>query len=610
MNIKKERKTKQEYLEDNKNILIALKRMISYTFKIAPIWSALVLISSIASAILPYLATWVNSKIIDELVTIATSGNSDTAKLMYYVGVIVAYMIFTSLLGRIKTYARVNMYFAVSREFGHMVTIKLAHLDTEHYENPDTNDLLQKVRENYTHRPQEFAFIAFNTIEIITSVISGMVIMINFSPIIAVILILATMPILVNDIVYGKRNWGIWGAKGDVRRDYHSTRSSLVNENELKELRVFKTRPYFLNRIYNLYYDFQKEEIKLEKARTVTRIVLDLVNVAGFTFVFLTIVRRVIAKTISIGDFNFYVSTSRSLRSALGEFFGRLSRLYENGLYVVDIFKVLDFENKIEEGTQELANKQTPPLIEFKNVSFTYPGTEKAILKNFSLTIEPGEHIAIVGENGAGKTTLIKLLMRFYDVTEGEILLDGINIKNLKLDNLYSKVGTLFQDFNTYHFDAKTNIGIGNVENLNNIEGVVNAAKQSGAHSFISDYTNGYEQILSKAFKEGITPSTGQWQKIALARAFFKEAPILVLDEPTSAIDPKAEYEIFEKLFDFAKNKSVIIISHRFSTVRNANRILVINDGNILEQGTHEELMQIEDGKYKHAFELQKKGYE
>ena len=284
--------------------------------------------------------------------------------------------------------------------------------------------------------------------------------------------------------------------------------------------------------------------------------------------------------------------------------------LYEFGLYIVDIFDFFDLENDIKNGTICLKDTNSPPEIKFENISFKYPNTDKFIFKNFSLDIQPSEHIAIVGENGAGKTTLIKLLMRFYDLDKGRILMNGIDLKELDIDTWYKMVGTLFQDYNFYHFDAKTNIGIGNISNIKEMEKIVEAAKASGAHEFIDKYDKKYKTPLSKQFKGGINPSKGQKQKVALARAFFKDAPMLVLDEPTSSIDPKAEFEIFEKLFDFAKDKSVVIISHRFSTVRNASRIVVLHNGKIIEQGAHEKLVKIKNGEYKKAFELQKKGYE
>jgi len=251
-----------------------------------------------------------------------------------------------------------------------------------------------------------------------------------------------------------------------------------------------------------------------------------------------------------------------------------------------------------------------PPLIEINDIAFKYPLTSKNILYNFSLTIKPSEHVAIVGENGAGKTTLIKLLMRFYDTDTGTIALNGTDIKDLKIDSWYQNVGTLFQDFNKYHFDVKTNIGLGDISNISDIKNIDLSASKAGADEFIKKFEDKYDQVLSRVFEGGTDLSGGQWQKIAIARVFFRNPGLIILDEPTSAIDPKSEAEIFERIFEFTKDRSVIIVSPRFSTVRNASRILVMEDGRIIEDGTHKQLMDIPNGKYKSAFEIQRKGYE
>jgi len=255
-----------------------------------------------------------------------------------------------------------------------------------------------------------------------------------------------------------------------------------------------------------------------------------------------------------------------------------------------------------------LPKEPLPPLIEFKNISFRYPNTKRYILKNFNLSIRTGEKIAFVGENGAGKTTLIKLLLRFYDVTDGEIVVNGINIKHLNLEKWYALIGVLFQEFIKYQFTFKENVYFGNKKEVNNLDLLKEAIKKSGADEFVKDLPSKYDQTVGKMFKEGVDLSGGQWQKLALARTFFKNAPILILDEPTSAIDAKAEYEIFQRVQELQKDKTVIIISHRFSTVRNADRILVLDGGRIIEEGNHEILMK-KKGLYAELFNIQAQGY-
>jgi ATP-binding cassette subfamily B protein len=277
---------------------------------------------------------------------------------------------------------------------------------------------------------------------------------------------------------------------------------------------------------------------------------------------------------------------------------------------VQSIFDVLDAKPLLVENPNPIVlTGSTPPLIEFNHVDFSYPHSKKKILQDFSLQIYPGEKVAFVGENGAGKSTIIRLLTRFYDVTNGELLLDGKNIKDLDTQAWYKKIGVLFQDFGRYEHSVKENIYFGDVTKPVDGESIHVAATLSGAKEFIQKFDAGYDQMLGKTFEKGEEISTGQWQKIALARAFFRNAPILVLDEPTASIDAKAESEIFERVEKLSKDKTVIIISHRFSTVRNADRIFVIDNGKIIETGNHEKLMKL-DGQYAKLFTLQAKGYQ
>lgn len=294
----------------------------------------------------------------------------------------------------------------------------------------------------------------------------------------------------------------------------------------------------------------------------------------------------------------------------MGGLLRNLNTVFDSSLYVQSLFDILEVQPIIKESEHPVKiDSNRPPLIEFKNVSFAYPDTSYKILDNFSLTINPGEKVAFVGENGAGKSTIIKLLTRFYDVSAGEILINGINIKELSLEDWYSHIGVLFQDFNRYEDAASENIYLGKNNQPKEIEQIVTASKLAGSHEMVEKFDKKYEQMLGRMFEGGLELSGGQWQKIALARAFFRNAPILVLDEPTSAIDAKAESQIFERVEKLSRDKTVIIISHRFSTVRNADKIFVMDKGRIKESGTHQELLKL-NGQYAEMFRLQAKGYQ
>ena len=604
------KKTKNEYLKDFLGILFAVKRTLSYSFKIAPLITAIVIATTVLSSVLPFLGTWINSRLIDEVLNSVKNNLGFSNLLAILIAQSLTVSVTQNFIGRINEYADLEQYYKFSFKMGKDMDEKFANLGTEYYEDPEINNLLQKVREKQIGGPLNFITGLFDLIRILFTIASSTVILIFFSPLLILIVTVTTVPALINNVVFGKRVWGIWDTKGDVRRDYYRSRWPLSDEKPLQEIRIFNIKNYLLDRAYNLFSDFQSTQRVIEIKRIKIKGVLDVVRNLGSILTIIILVSKALSRFITIGYFNFYLSSARMLQGGFTDLFDRLSRIYEDGLYMVDLYTFMDLKEKVVNGTEIISHSEAPLLIEFKNISFKYPGTDKNVLENFNLRIEPREKIAIVGENGAGKSTLIKLLMRFYDVNNGEIIVGGKDIKVVDREDWYKNVGVLFQEFNRYHFDAKTNIGVGNVEFKDNQELIKRAAMESGADEFIEKYKNKYDQILDRAFDYGIDPSIGQWQRIALARVFFKDAPILILDEPTSAIDPKAEYEIFQRLFEFTKDKTVIIISHRFSTVRNATRILVMDDGKIIEEGSHEKLVNIIGGKYKTAFELQKKGYE
>ena len=604
------KKTKNEYLKDFLGILFAVKRTLSYSFKIAPLMTAVVIATTALSSVLPFLGTWINSRLIDEVLNSVKNNLGFSNLLAILIAQSLTVSVTQNFIGRINEYADLEQFYKFSFKMGKDMDEKFANLDTEYYENPEINNLLQKVRERQIGGPLNFITGLFDLIRILFTIASSMIILIFFSPLLILIVTVTTVPALINNVVFGKRVWGIWDTKGDVRRDYYRSRWPLSDEKPLQEIRIFNIKNYLLDRAYNLFSDFQSTQRVIEIKRIKIKGVLDVVRNLGSILTIIILVSKALSRFITIGYFNFYLSSARMLQGGFTDLFDRLSRIYEDGLYMVDLYTFMDLKEKVVNGTEIISHSEAPLLIEFKNISFKYPGTDKNVLENFNLRIEPREKIAIVGENGAGKSTLIKLLMRFYDVNNGEIIVGGKDIKVVDREDWYKNVGVLFQEFNRYHFDAKTNIGVGNVEFKDNQELIKRAAMESGADEFIEKYKNKYDQILDRAFDYGIDPSIGQWQRIALARVFFKDAPILILDEPTSAIDPKAEYEIFQRLFEFTKDKTVIIISHRFSTVRNATRILVMDDGKIIEEGSREKLVNIIGGKYKTAFELQKKGYE
>jgi ATP-binding cassette, subfamily B, bacterial len=312
---------------------------------------------------------------------------------------------------------------------------------------------------------------------------------------------------------------------------------------------------------------------------------------------------------ISVGTTTFQIRSLDLFISNLNSVGSQFVGIQERCLRINEIKQVFDLKPIVTDGTIVFPKSETPPNIVLKNVSFAYPRAETNVIKNLNLEIKPGEKIAIVGENGAGKTTLVRILSRFYKVSEGEILLGGTNINDVAIESWYKNLGVLFQDYNTYApLTLKENIHLGNSHEKLDEERMIEAANKANVNSFIGNFKDGYDQVLSAKFKGGTRPSTGQWQKIAIARFFYRNSPVVIFDEPTASIDAVSESEIFGQIYDFFKGKTVIIISHRFSTVRNADKIYVLDKGEIIESGSHDELMA-HKGKYHNAFTIQAEGY-
>lgn len=377
-----------------------------------------------------------------------------------------------------------------------------------------------------------------------------------------------------------------------------------------KEVAIFKNGPALMEkfkRSKNSYYH------RFEKAYHKSLFILllsGLIQMAAFITTQAINLAAVFAGKFGIGQFTLYFQQTRNLASGAEGVLDNYSSMNMRTKYVDQYFELLEYEPYISSPKKSIKIPEipNPPVLEFKKIAFKYPDSERYILKDFNLVINSGEKIALVGENGAGKSTLIKLILRFYDPTEGEVLINGVNIKDLDLNEWHKRIGALFQDFIRYQFTFKENVIFGDLSKKDDLKAIQEAIKKSGADNYLEDLPKGLDQIVGKTFEEGVDLSGGQWQKLALARAFFRDAPILILDEPTAAIDAKAEYEIFERVQKLQKDKTVIIISHRFSTVRNADRILVLDEGKIVEEGNHKTLMK-KKGIYEELFNIQAKGY-
>lgn len=450
----------------------------------------------------------------------------------------------------------------------------------------------------------------FFTFQGFVQMAASMVILFSLSPVLILVILVVAVPEFINRTKQSELSWVLWDENSPNRKKFWYLSWLLQDRNAIADMKIFRLPAWFLGEMRGLHENFYKKNRDLATKYLFLNMLFDLFSGIVFVGILVFIIMQSISKKITIGDISYFTTAVSNFQNGVAGFFRNLVNMFETSLYVSSMFEVLDKQPLVAERENPIKRDfNKTPAIEFKNISFTYPATNKKVFDNFSLTVDPGEKVALVGENGAGKTTLVKLLARFYDVDSGEILVDGVSLKDLELESWWKSLGVLFQDYSKYEYSVRENIFFGRVWGDNNLADIKDAVKNAGAKSMVEDLEENYDQMLGRTFEGGQELSGGQWQKVALARAFFRNAPVLILDEPTAALDAKAESEVFNRVERLSKDKTVIIISHRFSTVRNADKIYVIGDGKIVESGSHKELIKL-NGQYAGLFKLQAKGYQ
>lgn len=424
-------------------------------------------------------------------------------------------------------------------------------------------------------------------------------------PLIAIFLV----PSLISEKRIAQVSWFVWDQKGDQRHIFWGLDWIIRQAKGQMELRSSQASEYVVNKIDDMNQEFYNAQERTYRQASRYQISSRVLESVGTTIGAVVVLRQLLHHSINLERYFFLSGALLRVGGALNAIFGTLSRMQEPLLYADSYFQLIDSQPKLIDvpDAQTLSTKTAPDIV-IQNLSFTYPGQTKPVFKHLNLHIKPGEHVALVGENGAGKSTLIKLLLRFYKPTSGRILINGIDLQNIAIESWYDQIATLFQDFNHYPLSVAENVTIGRTNKMADSKLQTQAAQFSNVDHMVKTYEHGWDTVLDSSFKKGIEPSGGQWQRIALARAFYRQAQLLILDEPTSAIDAKAEYDIFNNIFSHYKDRSAIIVSHRFSTVRRADRIVVLEHGKILEEGSHPQLMK-NKGVYHKLFSNQAEGY-
>ena len=489
-----------------------------------------------------------------------------------------------------------------------LIIEKALTLELSQFEDSEFYDKMTNARREASSRPLSLVNRTFGLVQNGLSLITYGALLINFSLWAVVVLILAAVPAFIAETRFAGQAFRLFRWRAPETRQQRYLETLVAREDFAKEVKLYQLGEMLLGRYRNLFHQLYGEDRDLTIKRGFWSYLLGLLSTATFYVAYAWIVVETVAGRISLGDMTMYLTVFRQGQTTFASALTSIGGMYEDNLYLSNLYEFLEEEVPTRYGR---AIKGTNPQdgICFENVSFTYPGSTKPALKNISLHLKPGEKLAIVGENGSGKTTLIKLLTRLYTPESGRILLDGLNLEEWDLDELRRRIGVIFQNFVRYQFTVGENIGVGDVEKLEDETAWEVAAEKGMAQPFIERLPEGFTTQLGRWFKSGQELSGGQWQKIALSRAFMRNsADILVLDEPTSAIDSQAEYEIFDRFRNLTKDKMVVLISHRFSTVRMADKIVVIEQGELLETGTHEELLQAK-GRYATLFSLQAQGY-
>jgi ABC-type multidrug transport system, ATPase and permease components len=606
------RKTWRERIEE----IQIVYNNIPKSFKL--IWQAdwrisvgMALVTLLAAA-LPVSQAWVGKMIVDGVVQAINGGLQVEEGLRHILPYLLAefgLIMLGAALGQIRNLLEHVLNSRLSHYINNAIIRKSLTLDLRFFEDAQFYDKLQNARREADSRALMIINGGFMLVQNLIILLSFAVALFSFNWIIGLILFGATIPTFIAQTRYSGLNFRLltWRAPEARRMQYFE--HMLTVDSSAKEIKLFGLGNYLLDRYNELFWKFFKEDTNLARRRSLISLLWGLLATASYYASYAWIIAETIGGAITLGSMTFYLTVFRQSQNTFQSLFNGVGRLYESGLFMDNLFSFLNL-------TPQMARPENPaPMptkikygIEFRNVSFRYPDRQDWALRNVNLHIKPGEKIALVGANGAGKTTLIKLLTRLYDPTEGQILLDGVDLRDFDPDELRDHIGVIFQDFVRFQNTAGENIGFGQVKALEDKERIADASERGGSNDVIAELPNGFDTMLGRWFEKGHELSGGQWQKIALARAFMRDSEVLVLDEPTSALDAAREYEIFQRFRELTEGKIAVLISHRFSTVRMADRIAVIENGTIGELGSHEELLAL-NGTYARLFNMQAEGY-
>ncbi|HYM07670.1 MAG TPA: ABC transporter ATP-binding protein [Terriglobales bacterium] len=594
----------QERLAALRNIPPVLK----IVWQSGPLVVTLGLVFRLFVSLLPIALLAVTKLIIDGIVHAVSTHQPVPTRFWWLVVAEFALALLSTILTRVIDYLDSLFADKYTRHVSIEVMRHSADLDLIAYEDPVFYDRLERARVQATDRLGMIQSIGRLVQQVITTLTLSISIML-FSPWLMLLLIAGIIPAFLGESHFAFLGYAKNFRQTPVRRQLDYLRVLGGSREAAKELKLFGLSNFLVERFTRLSDDIYSENVGLARRRLIAGSAFSLIGTIGYYSAYAFVIWRTVAGALSIGTLTFLAGAIQQASSNIQQIFSTLSSIADQALFLTDLLAFFEMQPTVRSKPNALPAPR--PIVrgfEFRNVSFAYPDTSRLVLDGLNFHLRPGERVALIGENGQGKTTIVKLITRLYDPTDGCILLDGVDLREYSLEDLYREIGVIFQDFMRYEMTARENIAIGRIEELSNLKLVHTAAQKSLADQVIARLPHHFEQMLGRRFEGGVDLSGGEWQKVALARAYLRDAQLLILDEPTAALDARSEYEVFQRFAELTAGKMALFISHRFSTVRMADRIVVLENGKIAEEGSHAQLAA-KGGRYAEMFELQAASY-
>ena len=594
-----------------KERLVALRlvpRFLRMVWRAQPAYATAIVFLRLVLAFSPVVQLWIGKLIIDAILANVGAAQPDWTGIMRLVVLELAVALVSDLFQRAS-----NLLESLLADlFGNRLSVRImehaATLDLENFEDPQFYDSLERARRQTVGRIGLVALL-LGIAQSALTLASLLVALVAFNVWLLLLLVVAVLPSFIGETHFAGLSYSLLFKWTPERRKLDYLRYVATSNVTAKEVKLFGLSDYFTRKYERLADDFYLANKELSTKRAATSGGLTAVSTLGYYAANVFIVVDTVRGILTLGDLTFLVGSFQRSRALISGILLRSADVYEQSLFLRDLFTFLEMKPAAPSPPNpKPVPRQIQDRIVFDDVGFRYPDSDRWAIRGVSFHIRAGERVALVGENGAGKTTLVKLLARLYDPTEGRILLDGVDLKEYDVDDLRGAMGVIFQDFVRYDLIMRENIAVGQIEALDDQARIVEAAQNSLADSVVSELEGGFEHMLGRRFEGGANLSGGEWQKVGLARAYMRDAQVLILDEPTAALDARAEFQVFERFAELTSGKMAVLISHRFSTVRMADRIVVLEHGSVHEDGTHEELLAL-GGRYAELFTLQAAGY-